>query len=222
MKEEEKPLWYYASPQLEDIKVQKSNLILEATEYKIKPRMIEMVAANPFRGVKTDNPYRHVEHFTMLCNTVQQEGVLVNWYKWNLFPYSLVDKAKRWHSLASFEVQGNWNRLVKKFCEKIFPISRVQNVRKQVINFAQEEGIDQAWERFNGLIKQGPRLGFSGDVLLHTFLFFPNPQMHVVCSNVCRRKYHGENTHGGHPITTKIKRGGGHANRLGRTYFESH
>jgi hypothetical protein len=33
---------------------------------------------------------------------------------------------------------------VKKFCEKFFPISRVENVRKQVINFAQveEEGID--------------------------------------------------------------------------------
>jgi hypothetical protein len=42
-------------------------------------------------------------------------------------------------------VEGNWNRLVKKICEKIFLISRVQNVRKQVINFAQgeeEEGID--------------------------------------------------------------------------------
>jgi hypothetical protein len=117
--------------------------------------MIEMVADNLFRGVKTDNPYRHVERFMMLCNTVQQEGVLVDWYKWSLFPFSLAYKVKRWHSLASFEVEGNWNRLVKKFCEKFFPISRVQNVRKQVINFAQgeEEGIDQAWERFNGLIK---------------------------------------------------------------------
>jgi hypothetical protein len=93
---------------------------------------------------------------------------------------------------------------VKKFCEKFFSISRVQNVRKQVINFVQgEEGIDQAWERFNGLIKQGPRLGFFGDVLLHTFYFFPTPRMHAVCSNVCRWKYHGENTRGGHPITTK-------------------
>jgi hypothetical protein len=87
MEEEEKPLWYYASPQLEDIKVQTSDLILEVTEYKIKPQMIEMVAANLFRGVKTDNSYRHVERFTMLCNTVQQEGVPVDWYKWNLFPY---------------------------------------------------------------------------------------------------------------------------------------
>jgi hypothetical protein len=47
-----------------------------------------------------------------------------------------------------------------------------------VINFAQgeEEGIDQAWERFNGLIKQGPRLGFSGDVLLNIFYFSLTPE----------------------------------------------
>jgi hypothetical protein len=46
-----------------------------------------------------------------------------------------------------------------------------------VITFMQgeEEGIDQAWNRFNELIEQGPRLGFSGDVLLHTFFFSLTP-----------------------------------------------
>jgi hypothetical protein len=129
--------------------------------------MIEMVPDKLFRGVKMDNPYRHVERFTMLCNTVQQ-GVTVDWYKWNLFPYSL----------ASSKVEGNWNGLVKKFCEKFFPISRFRNVRKQMINFAhgEEEGIDQTWETFNGLIKQGPRLGFFGDVLLHTFYISLTPE----------------------------------------------
>jgi hypothetical protein len=45
----------------------------------------------------------------------------------------------------------------------------------------EEEGIDQAWNRFNELIEQGPRLGFSGDVLLHTFFFFliPSCMQHV-------------------------------------------
>jgi hypothetical protein len=42
-----------------------------------------------------------------------------------------------------------------------------------VIIFTQgeEEGIDQAWNIFNELIEQWLRLGFSGDVLLHTFFF---------------------------------------------------
>ena len=46
-----------------------------------------------------------------------------------------------------------------------------------MINFAQgEEGIDQAWDRFNGLIEQGPKLEFSGEVLLHTFYFSLTPE----------------------------------------------
>jgi hypothetical protein len=108
---------------------------------------------------------------------VHQEGVPDEWFKWNFFPYSLVGEAKTWYSFASFKVEGNWNKLTKKFCEKFFPISKVQHLRRQVITFAQgeEEGIDQAWNRFNELIEQGPRLGFSGDVLLHTFFFFVTP-----------------------------------------------
>jgi hypothetical protein len=114
---------------------------------------------------------------------VRQKGVPDEWFKWNLFPYSLADEAKTWYSFASFEVEGNWNMLTKKFCEKFFPISKVQHLRRQVITFTQgeEEGIDQAWNSFNELIEQGPRLGFSGDILLHTFFFSlaPSCMQHV-------------------------------------------
>jgi hypothetical protein len=108
---------------------------------------------------------------------VRQEGVPDEWFKWNLFPYSLAGEAKTWYSFASFEVEGNWNKLTKKLCEKFFPISKVQHLRRQVITFPQgeEEGIDQDWNRFNELIEQGPRLGFAGDVLLHTFFFSLTP-----------------------------------------------
>jgi hypothetical protein len=104
-----------------------------------------MVAENPFEGIVTENPYRQIRHFTTLCNTVRQEGVPDELIKWNLFPYSLVGEAKTWYSFASFEVEGNWNKLTKKFCEKFFPISKVQHLRRQVITFTQgkEEGIDQ-------------------------------------------------------------------------------
>jgi hypothetical protein len=113
----------------------------------------------------------------MLCNTVRQEGGPDEWFKCNLFPYSLVGEAKTWYSFASFEVEGNWNKLTKKFCEKFFLISKVQHLRRQVMTFTQgeEEGIDQVWNRFNELIEQGPRLGFFGDILLHTFFFSLTP-----------------------------------------------
>jgi hypothetical protein len=109
----------------------------------------------------------------MLCNTVRQEEVPDEWFKWDLFPYSLVGEAKTWYSFASFEVEGNWNKLTKKFCEKFFPISKVQHPRRQVITFMQgeEDWIDHAWNRFDELIEQGPRLFFSDDIRLHIFSF---------------------------------------------------
>ena len=95
VEEGEKSLRDYASPRSE--------------EYEIKPQIIKMAAANPFRGDETDNPYRHIEWFKMLCNTVQQDGVPLAWFRWNLFPCSLTEEARRWFALASFEVKGNWD-----------------------------------------------------------------------------------------------------------------
>jgi hypothetical protein len=94
VEEPEKSLSGYASPECEDIKVQKSDSKLEATKYEIKARIIEMAAATPFEGMDTENPYKHIRHFTMLYNTVRQEGVPDEWFKWNLFPYSLAGEAK--------------------------------------------------------------------------------------------------------------------------------
>jgi hypothetical protein len=97
--------------------MQKSDSVLRATEYEIKPKIIEMAAANPFKGEEMDNPYKHIKWFTILCNTVQQDGVPIAWFRWNLFPYSLVEEARKWFALASFEAKGNWDTLMKKFCE---------------------------------------------------------------------------------------------------------
>jgi hypothetical protein len=146
VEELEKSLRDYASFRCEDIKVQVSDPKLGATEYEIKSKIIEMVAANPFEGMVTENPYRHIRHFMTICNTVHREGVPDEWFKWNLFPYSVAGNAKTLYSFASFEVEGNWNKLMKKYCEKFFPISKVQHLRRQVINFMQgeEELIDQA------------------------------------------------------------------------------
>jgi hypothetical protein len=90
----------------------------------------------------------------MICNVVQQ-GVLVAWFKWNLFPFSLEDEARRWYKLASTEVKGSWDELVKKILSKFFPIRKVQDLRRQVLNFKQgeDEGIDEAWDHFNELLE---------------------------------------------------------------------
>jgi hypothetical protein len=81
VEELEKSLRDYASPRCEDIKVQELDSKLEVTKYEIKSKIIEMVAANLFEGMVSENTYTHIRHFTMLCNTVRQEGVPVEWFK---------------------------------------------------------------------------------------------------------------------------------------------
>ena len=116
MEEGEKSLRDYASPRLEDFDMQKSDSLLAINEYEIKAEIIKFASQRPFEGLETDNPYRHIERFTMLCNKVQQEGVPLAWFKWNLFPYSLAGEARRWYTYASFEAKGSWSDLMKKFC----------------------------------------------------------------------------------------------------------
>jgi hypothetical protein len=88
LKDEETSLRELAMSSMEDIKMHKSDLVLATTHYEVKPRIIMLVATNPFRGLEYDNPYRHIKEFTMICNTVQQEGLPTAWFKWNLFPFS--------------------------------------------------------------------------------------------------------------------------------------
>jgi hypothetical protein len=98
LEDEEMSLRKLAMPSMEDIEMQKSDLVLATTHYEVKLRIIKLVTTNPFRGLEDDNPYIHIKEFTMIFNTVQQEGVPAAWFKWNLFPFSLKDEARRWYT----------------------------------------------------------------------------------------------------------------------------
>jgi hypothetical protein len=66
LEDEEMSLRELAMPSMEEIEMQKSDLKLATTHYEVKPRIIKLVAAKPFRGVEDDNPYRHIKEFMMI------------------------------------------------------------------------------------------------------------------------------------------------------------
>jgi hypothetical protein len=70
LKDEEMSLRELALPSMEYIEMQKSDLALATTYYEVKPRIINLVSTNPFRGLEDHNPHRHIKEFTMICNTV--------------------------------------------------------------------------------------------------------------------------------------------------------
>jgi len=67
-------------------------------------------------------------------------------------------KAKRWYNLTIESRQGDWEALCYSFCLQFFPISRVVNLRLEILSFKQKEYLGMAWERFNTLINTGPDL----------------------------------------------------------------
>jgi hypothetical protein len=86
-----------------------------------------------------------------------------------------------------------------------------------VITFTQgeEEGIDQAWNRFNELIEQGPRLGFSGDTLLHTFFFSLTPSFMQYIQMCASGDLMEKTLTEAAQLLQKISKVGGHAKKLG-------
>jgi hypothetical protein len=44
-----------------------------------------------------------------------------------------------------------------------------------IFKLGEDEGIDEAWDHFNELLEGDPNLGFSSDLMLHTFYFSLTP-----------------------------------------------
>ena len=80
-------------------------------------------------------------------------------------------KAKRWYKLTIGSRQGDWEALCSSFCLNFFPISRLVNLRSEVLSFKQEEkeSLGMAWECFNALINTGPNLAIQDPILLQHF-----------------------------------------------------
>jgi hypothetical protein len=56
LEDEEMSLRELAMPSMEDIEIQKSDLMLATIHYEVKPGIIKLVATKPFRGLEDDNP----------------------------------------------------------------------------------------------------------------------------------------------------------------------
>jgi hypothetical protein len=68
-------------------------------------------------------------------------------------------------------VQGDWKTLFIEFLSKFFPISKVNDLRKEVLTFRQleEESLAKSWDRFIDLTLTGPNLVIPDPILLQHF-----------------------------------------------------
>ena len=85
------------------------------------PGLIAMVRPQPFLGHNNENPYHHQHEFEEMCLCLSLLGMTQETLKWKLFPFSLIEKAKQWYTLAVESMNGDWDELKDKFCLAFFP-----------------------------------------------------------------------------------------------------
>jgi hypothetical protein len=127
-----------------------------ATHYDLKPHVIQMLPS--FYGLEHENPYSHVKKFKNIRATTKFQNFFEEAVHLRLFPFSLHDKAMEWLDSNAFGSITSWEELLKQFYNKFFPISRVNEVRKEISSFTQDEDekFSECWARFKDLLIKCP------------------------------------------------------------------
>jgi hypothetical protein len=75
-----------------------------------------------------------------------------------LFPFSLHDRATEWLDSNAPGSITSWEELLKQFYNKFFPMSRVNEARKEISSFTQDEDEKflECWARFKDLLMKCP------------------------------------------------------------------
>ena len=109
-------------------------------------------------------------------NEVQPEAIQLI-----LFPFSLVDRAKRWFISLPPNSINTWQELYNAFFNKYFSPAKVLKIRNEINSFYQrdDESIYECWDRFKDLQKQYPPQLIPSWDLVQSFYKGVNPSVRV-------------------------------------------
>jgi hypothetical protein len=88
------------------------------------------------------------------------------------FPFSLTGWAKYRYKLHVSGCHGSWVVLKDQFCFTFFPLSKIIDLRNEVLNFSQKEGesLGAAWSRYNQLELSGLELSIPYAMFMQHFM----------------------------------------------------
>ena len=116
-----------------------------SSSYELHPGLIAMVRAQPFSEHDNKDPCNHLLVFEEMCSCLSISGMTQQTLKWKLFPFSLMEKAKQWHTQTVESMNGDWDKLKDKFYLAFFPMSRIDSLARAIFDFEQyEESIGAA------------------------------------------------------------------------------
>jgi len=138
------------TPKGEFFEPQPSSKPITTSGYELCPGFIAMVHEKSFSGHDDENPYHHLRGFEQLCSCLTIAGMAQETLWWKLFPLSLAERTKQWYAHNTRKLNGECDELRDKFCLAFFPISRIASLRKEILDFRQDEKetIGAAWAHF--------------------------------------------------------------------------
>jgi hypothetical protein len=125
-----------------------------------------------FAGGLDENPYKHLQDFEEICATLMISGMNHETLKWKAFLLSLMGWEKQWYKLHVSSCHGSSFILKDQFCFVFFPLSKIIDLRNEVLNFTQKEGesLGAAWSRYNQLALSGPELSIPDAMFIQHFV----------------------------------------------------
>ena len=128
-----------SAPKGEFVEPPQSSKPITASSFELRPGFIAMVREQTSSGYDNENTYHHLREFEQLCSCLSITGMAQETLRWKLFPFSLNESARQWYAHNIGKVNGEWEKLQDRFCLAFFPISRIASLRKEILDFHQDE-----------------------------------------------------------------------------------
>ena len=88
------------------------------TPFKLKSGLIHLLPS--FHGLPGEEPYKHLQEFDVVCNSMKPPGITEEQIKMRAFAFFLKDSAKDWLYYLPPGSITTWDQLKKKFFRQIF------------------------------------------------------------------------------------------------------
>ena len=138
----------YMSPNIQSDQNLIVRPVVAANNFESKPAMIQMIQSSQFSGLHHEDPFGHMTRFLEYCSTFKMNGVQPEAIRLILFPFSLMDRAKRWFTSLPPNSINIWQELYNAFFNKYFSPAKVLKIRNEINSFYQRdnESFYECWD----------------------------------------------------------------------------
>ena len=158
----------YARPVLQRFVTRIHAPLNRGANFRIDSHVMSMLPI--FHGKPFEDPYRHVDELSQVCDINHLQNVPADTMKMNIFPATLRDRAKDWF-LKLWKEFTSWTEMEEQFLRKYYFLRKTTSVWKVICEFTQStsETFHEVWKRLRDLTRECPHHGVSNHELMQIF-----------------------------------------------------